>query len=420
MAASPTPPEVACTKAQPLLWSNTELVDKHIETVTKTVGMVVALQKSSAAGFCGSMLFTDVATLPRHPGANPNTPSPGAYTSRDGTKSCNAAGMVAVMTTVPEQSPPRGPGSPGYIPSAFSTSRKFRPTACTCMTTAWSPETRAARVLAGSISFPMGWSQQPTTVGGAARCSAAHYQRAPRNRAVRNCQHRHRRRSLSDRSAGSHPYGLASRCHALCTAPSRTSLPRPSSEAPAACASWPAHPAQRPLGQRPKALPPRKFAARGDLRLAPSTLAEPAPANAQTLLRSHRRLSAPAAPRREGIRGRPFGIESRCCRSCAPAVVAYYQPPLATPRDTTCGGWQLRRDAGLTRIDPRSLSATTTVGGATPLALAAPTAPPRPPPLPHPAGSPLRRSSRSAHAARAAARPPPGARSHSRLYARSC
>ena len=39
--------------------------------------------------------------------------------------------LLPAAVTMPAQSPPGSPGSPGYMPSTLSTSRKLRPTAVT-------------------------------------------------------------------------------------------------------------------------------------------------------------------------------------------------------------------------------------------------------------------------------------------------
>ena len=52
------------------------------------------------------------------------------------------AGPTAAM--VPAQSPPGSPGSPGYMPKTFSTSRKLSPTAATPSTTSCCPSAPAS------------------------------------------------------------------------------------------------------------------------------------------------------------------------------------------------------------------------------------------------------------------------------------
>mmetsp|Transcript_24330 Transcript_24330/g.56072 ORF Transcript_24330/g.56072 Transcript_24330/m.56072 type:complete len:228 (+) Transcript_24330:2836-3519(+) len=81
--------------------------------------MVLASSKDQLAGFCVIRAAKPVWKVLRQPGHSPKISSP---TLKWLTRSPNSK-------TVPEQSAPGGPGSPGYKPITFNTSRKFSPTA---------------------------------------------------------------------------------------------------------------------------------------------------------------------------------------------------------------------------------------------------------------------------------------------------
>mmetsp|Transcript_33449 Transcript_33449/g.84577 ORF Transcript_33449/g.84577 Transcript_33449/m.84577 type:complete len:205 (-) Transcript_33449:1933-2547(-) len=88
-------------------------------TVTKITGMAQASSNVQEAGFVASKAAGPLLYVLKHPGDSPNTSS----------ATCNVSTWSPNSSTVPEQSAPGGPGSPGYKPMTFSTSRKLRPTA---------------------------------------------------------------------------------------------------------------------------------------------------------------------------------------------------------------------------------------------------------------------------------------------------
>eukprot|EP00976_Prorocentrum_cordatum_P093389 1189350-Prorocentrum_minimum.AAC.1 len=121
-AVSPTPPAAACTSTGVLVhrwwlawWS-------MMWTVMDTVGMEAAWLWHREAGLTATRWGSTVQRVPRQPGARPKALSP-TWSTSDPT-------MPALEATItPEQSPPGGPGSPGYIPRMLRTSRKLMPTA---------------------------------------------------------------------------------------------------------------------------------------------------------------------------------------------------------------------------------------------------------------------------------------------------
>ena len=87
--------------------------------MTKTVGVPDTASNDRAFGLGGIISMLVLTIEPRAPGAMPNAPSPTMV-------------PVTLDAHTPAQSAPGGPGSPGYAPSTFSTSRKFSPTARMC------------------------------------------------------------------------------------------------------------------------------------------------------------------------------------------------------------------------------------------------------------------------------------------------
>ena len=98
---------------------------RKLDWVTLVVGNAAASQKRVACGLDTARCRSVTANVPKHPGANPTAASPERMLCAPAA-SCNT----------PEKSLPGGPGSPGYMASTFSTSRKLIPTARTHTTVA--------------------------------------------------------------------------------------------------------------------------------------------------------------------------------------------------------------------------------------------------------------------------------------------
>eukprot|EP00964_Phaeocystis_antarctica_P004160 scaffold2240_cov75-Phaeocystis_antarctica.AAC.1 len=118
-ATSPTPPAVVCTSVACPWYS-----------CAPPSAAVHAASKESAAGLGTSNAEGPRATLARQATLNPSTAVPVR----------RWAEPRPACRTTPAQSPPGGPGSPGYSPSTLITSRKLRPTARTCVSEAWVDE----------------------------------------------------------------------------------------------------------------------------------------------------------------------------------------------------------------------------------------------------------------------------------------
>ena len=173
-AASPTPPDVACTSTRDSGVASVAR-DSAMSTVTNTVGVVAAAENAITSGLRAAA-YTDVrACEPRQPGARPSSDSP-AWNAR------GASGDTDTAT--PAQSAPGGPGSPGYMPSTFSTSRKLTPTATTrsVMASARSDTPSASSACAlRPVKAPrgIGSSWKRRTVSCACACSSLGRSSAP-------------------------------------------------------------------------------------------------------------------------------------------------------------------------------------------------------------------------------------------------
>eukprot|EP00963_Diacronema_lutheri_P005331 scaffold414_cov391-Pavlova_lutheri.AAC.1 len=91
---------------------------RDMSTVTNTVGMVAASSNVIPKGMGARLPCQATLCVPRQPEERPNTDSPTEW-------------KPPPEERTQEQSPPGGPGSPGYMPKTFRTSRKFKPTAIT-------------------------------------------------------------------------------------------------------------------------------------------------------------------------------------------------------------------------------------------------------------------------------------------------
>ncbi|GIM02635.1 hypothetical protein Vretimale_7413, partial [Volvox reticuliferus] len=120
--ARPTPPVAPCTSTRSPGRSPAALPNTWW-AVMKTVGMVAASSKLKQPGIATSVWGLLCTSVPRLPAARPNTAVPGGSSA--------ASTPSPAATTTPAQSPPGAPGSPGYMPSTLSTSRKLTPTALT-------------------------------------------------------------------------------------------------------------------------------------------------------------------------------------------------------------------------------------------------------------------------------------------------
>jgi len=120
-ATRPTPPAAAWTSAACPRRSCAP--PSAACTVLHVIGSVHAASKESAAGLGASNAAGPRATLARLATLNPSTAAPVR----------RWAEPRPACRTTPAQSPPGGPGSPGYSPSTLITSRKLRPTARTCV-----------------------------------------------------------------------------------------------------------------------------------------------------------------------------------------------------------------------------------------------------------------------------------------------
>mmetsp|Transcript_10407 Transcript_10407/g.63536 ORF Transcript_10407/g.63536 Transcript_10407/m.63536 type:complete len:218 (+) Transcript_10407:10181-10834(+) len=89
-----------------------------MSTVTNTVGMVAASSNVKPKGMGARLSRQATLCVPKQPEESPNTDSPTEW-------------KPPPEERTHAQSPPGGPGSPGYMPKTFSTSRKFKPTAIT-------------------------------------------------------------------------------------------------------------------------------------------------------------------------------------------------------------------------------------------------------------------------------------------------
>ena len=124
MAARPTPPAAACMRRVSPGWMSAILFSA-VSTVMKTVGMVAASWKDMPSGIGTSVLSEATTWLPKLPAATPKTLWP----------TVSMPPFSGTLVTMPEQSPPGSPGSPGYMPSTLSTSLKLIPTAWTWIST---------------------------------------------------------------------------------------------------------------------------------------------------------------------------------------------------------------------------------------------------------------------------------------------
>eukprot|EP00964_Phaeocystis_antarctica_P009599 scaffold5224_cov78-Phaeocystis_antarctica.AAC.2 len=133
-ATSPTPPAAAWTSAAcpRRSWAPPSAAC----TVLHVIGSVHAASKESAAGLGASNAAGPRATLARQAMLNPSTAAPVR----------RLVEPIPACRTTPAQSPPGGPGSPGYSPSTLITSRKLSPTART------SSEVRASSSISESPS----------------------------------------------------------------------------------------------------------------------------------------------------------------------------------------------------------------------------------------------------------------------------
>ena len=133
----PTPPVAACTRMMGAAGAPTtpqSACTSMMCAVMQMVGAQAAVSYRTAEGLVDTSGATVAQRVPRAPGATPNTLLPTS------TRLTSAASTGGACTTTPAQSAPGGPGSPGYIPSTLSTSRKLMPTACTSSTTLrWVP-----------------------------------------------------------------------------------------------------------------------------------------------------------------------------------------------------------------------------------------------------------------------------------------
>eukprot|EP00964_Phaeocystis_antarctica_P109117 scaffold73607_cov68-Phaeocystis_antarctica.AAC.1 len=117
-------------------------------TVLHVIGSVHADSKESETGLGASNAAGPRATLARLATLNPSTATPVR----------RWAEPRPACRTTPAQSPPGGPGSPGYSPSTLITSRKLRPTARTCVTCGGSERTSSSISESPSGAPKSGWA----------------------------------------------------------------------------------------------------------------------------------------------------------------------------------------------------------------------------------------------------------------------
>ena len=118
--ASPTPPAPACSKHACL--AAVLLMLNAVCDVLHTVGREHACSGDIKLAFRDNRRASARASVARGAVAIPNAMTPYG----------NATAQLELRAVItPAQSPPRGPGSPGYSPSRLSTSRKLSPAACT-------------------------------------------------------------------------------------------------------------------------------------------------------------------------------------------------------------------------------------------------------------------------------------------------
>mmetsp|Transcript_60820 Transcript_60820/g.101046 ORF Transcript_60820/g.101046 Transcript_60820/m.101046 type:complete len:357 (-) Transcript_60820:340-1410(-) len=117
-AFRPMPPAAACTMIEQCACSSARSSDSC--TVHHVTGSVHASTNASFAGLLVTNAVAARAKLAIGACPRPKVAVP------------TICGYEDSLATTPAMSPPGGPGSPGYSPSILSTSRKLRPTACTC------------------------------------------------------------------------------------------------------------------------------------------------------------------------------------------------------------------------------------------------------------------------------------------------
>eukprot|EP00966_Prymnesium_polylepis_P214659 4970734-Prymnesium_polylepis.4 len=116
-ALRPTPPAAACTMKFRPRWRCDRSRDMWV--VLQVTGSVHACSKVNGSGLGASDMSSVRARDARGACARPNAGRPSDWPE----------------LMVPDESPPGGPGSPGYSPSTLRTSRKLRPTARTASRT---------------------------------------------------------------------------------------------------------------------------------------------------------------------------------------------------------------------------------------------------------------------------------------------
>eukprot|EP00959_Pyramimonas_sp_CCMP1952_P034792 728926-Pyramimonas_sp.AAC.1 len=102
----------------------------------RTVGRVAASSYRIDSGLWEMVWSPHTTSVPKQPAARPNTPTPAcsACATSSGDEKPPASPPpphVDKAVSTPAQSAPGRPGSPGYMPKTFRTSRKLSPTECT-------------------------------------------------------------------------------------------------------------------------------------------------------------------------------------------------------------------------------------------------------------------------------------------------
>eukprot|EP00966_Prymnesium_polylepis_P165553 3827033-Prymnesium_polylepis.1 len=126
-----------------LLPATTLALVKATSAVAQTIGRLQACANVTTGGLATSHCAGPRALDEREPTAKPKAAVCGQM--------CCTRSPTA--DTTPEQSPPGGPGSPGYSPSTFNTSRKLSPTVYTLISACCSShrDTNGASAMIASL-----------------------------------------------------------------------------------------------------------------------------------------------------------------------------------------------------------------------------------------------------------------------------